>query len=57
MLKLVKLNYALVPVNNSKPNISILINEPYLLKLIRPAKIDIFLFYFPVLSFVSAYLK
>ncbi len=57
VLMLVKLNCALVLVNNSKPNISIIINELYLLKFNGTIKIDIFLFYFPLLAFVDAYKK
>ncbi len=57
MDKLVKLNCALVLVNNSKHNINIFVNGPYYLKFIRPTKIDIFLFYFPFLPFFGAYIK
>jgi hypothetical protein len=57
VLKLVKLNYALVPANKCKANISIKVNESQLLKFIRPTKIDIFLFCFSLLSFVGAYLN
>jgi hypothetical protein len=57
VLKLVKINCALMPIDNSKANISIVVNEPYLLKPIGSTDINRLLLYFLFLSFIRACIK